>query len=231
MAQFPARLKFDKFGKIIISESNRDIINIIRESQQRQQELTRQDVIEKLSDYILLENKLDTRPNLWVRYINIKDGKLRTGGFPIRNEENEEFIVLKNISLNFTFSIKRKDVLLFQKIPKHSLMLLSEKALNIINKYESKQGKLYTALGAKFRILKSSKTVAGLARELGVDRKSLGKAYRLQKLKFKNFILFKLDQEQVDELEVDVDSLGDDEIKENRFRNQLLSIIDLFYKN
>jgi hypothetical protein len=186
------RLDFDEHGILRDTPNNRRIISKISTLETG---LSRQQVIDKLKGYRLLTNKNDTTNRRWTRYININDGLLRAGGFPIRNETTEEFIVMKNVSKRFTFSIRKEDVILFEKLPKDSPFLMDDDVFNVLSVYHNKTGPEYVALHLKdIQDIKMEKanTVASISRQTGLNRGGLGRAFRERRGQYKGWFLFRL---------------------------------------
>ena len=222
------RLEFDENNQIVPSLENLRILQI--EAVEPKHGLTREDVIQKLKGYRLLTNKLDTTNKRWTRYISKKDGMLRAGGFPIRNKPTEEFIVMKNVSKKFTFSINRDNVILMEKLPQDSLQLLSDTVLTLINEYRNKVGHLFVALSDNFDTLVSGSNVSSLAKSAVLNRGGLGKAFRLNKIKYKNFFIFKLTKEDFDLLNERVDTLTPEDKLGNRgVSPEIMQIVNEYY--
>jgi len=225
------RLEFDDDNKIIPSLQNLRILNIT--AVEPKHSLTRVDVLRKLQGYRLITDKLQTTTKHWTRYIDINDGFLRAGGFPIRNKPEEEFIVFKNVSKKFTFSVKRENVILMEKLPQTSMLLLSSTVLQLIMEFKSKaRGRLFVSMKDNFNALHFDKNKSGIAKKSEVNRSAMGRAYTSGKVKYKNFFLFKLSPDDKDELETKMNALTSAEKLGNRgIPIDLLQIIDRFYPN
>lgn len=189
------RLEFDEDRSILLTDENVRILTI----EPVESNITRRDVLRKLIGYKKVSSN-NTNNRRWTRFINKKDGLLRTGGFPIRNDPDEEFIVLKNVSKKFTLSINKNDVVLFEKIPKRSLDFYIPGAQRLIRKYRNKNGKKFVALKGDFSDLKESSSMAGLTRLTGLSRGSLGKNFRENNLFQGNYLLFKMSAEEFRQL-------------------------------
>ena len=225
------RLEFDDNQELIPSVENLRILQIV--AAEPKHSIRRADVLQKLQGYRLLTNKLDTNSKRWTRFINTQDGMLRAGGFPIRNKPEEEFIVLKNVSKKFTFSIKRDEVILMEKIPQDSGLLLSDTASALISEFRARpDGNQFIAVKDDFTILHSAMNNTMLAINAGINRGGLGKGFRLSKTKYKNFFLFKLSEEDKNELQTRLNALSEEDKLGNRgISPDLLHIIDRFYPN
>ena len=225
-----SRLEFDEQGKLLPSLENLRILQI--EAEQPKHSIRRADVLEKLQGYRLLNNKLNTDNKRWTRYISTDDGMLRAGGFPIRNNPSEEFIVFKNVSKKFTFSVKRDNVILMEKLPKDSYLLLSDEVLGMISEFRDVRpdGDNFVAVPDDFSRVFSASTNTKLAEEIGVNRGALGKNFRTRKLKYKNYFIFKLGGADTQQLIQRVDGLSEEEKRGNRgIPDDLQEVIDTYY--
>lgn len=192
--QLPDRLDFDEErkegGKREALPTDRNLRLIDHDQASG---LSRQEVIDKLKGYRLVQSGT-TNPKNWVRYINTEEGILRGGGFPIRNDPDEPFIVLKNQSANFTWSIQKSNTILFYKVPKDSPLLLPDSIVSILAEYKSKSmdnNKNIVAIDKGGRVIKSDTSISGLATKINGGRNGLSKALRLGN-RFKGFYLMKL---------------------------------------
>jgi hypothetical protein len=226
------RLEFDENNKLIPSLDNLRILQI--EAAEPKHLLRRADVLEKLQGYRLLTNKLNTTTKRWTRYIDKSDGMLRAGGFPIRNDPNEEFIVMKNVSKKFTFSINRENVILMEKLPKDSMLLLSDEVMGLISEFRDvkQDGNQFVVVKDDFNTMFSAASNTVLAREAGLNRGGLGKAFRLRKVKYKDVFIFKLSEADKNELRERLNELSDEDKIGNRgIPLNLLQVIDQYYPN
>ena len=227
-----SRLEFDDNQQLIPSLENLRILQI--EAVQPKHSLRRADVLEKLQGYRLLTNKLNTTNNRWTRYIDKDDGFLRAGGFPIRNKPEEEFIVFKNVSKKFTFSIKREKVILMEKLPQSSMLLLSDAVLGLVSEFRDVKpdGNQFVVVSDDFNNLWSAPNNTQIARLSGLNRGGLGKSFRLRKVKYKNAFIFKLSQADKEELQTRLDNLSEEDKIGNRgIPLNLLQVIDRYYPN
>mgnify|MGYP003649349637 CR=1 FL=1 len=226
-----ARLEFDANRQLVPSVENLRILEV--EAVQPKHSLTRADVLEKLQGYRLLIDKFATNTRHWTRYIDTSDGFLRAGGFPIRNQRNEEFIVLKNVSKKFTFSIKRANVILMEKIPKGETDLLGDIAKKLIEKFQRRSdgsGTKFVAIKQDFSVIAKTDSVAELSRVIGVNRGTLGKKFREETGKHKDFFLFRLTPENAKKLKRRARELTEEEIAGGGdIPDNLMNIIDRFY--
>ena len=227
------RLEFDENNQIVPSLENLRILQI--KAVEPKHSLTRIVVLEKLQGYRLLTDKLDTTTKRWTRYINKDDGMLRAGGFPIRNKPEEEFIVFKNVSKKFTFSVKRSEVILMEKLPQDNPLLLSDEVLGLISEFRDVKpdGNQFVVVKDTFdEPLISAPNNTQIARLSELNRGGLGKAFRLRKLKYKNFFIFKLSQADKEELQTRLNALSASDRLGNRgIPLNLLSVIDRYYPN
>lgn len=172
--------------------------------------LTKQQVLEKLVGYRILQDNSRTTPRRWTRYIDFKDGILRTGGFPIKN--TGEFIVFKNVSKKFTFSVRNENIILFEKVPdkdQNPLNFFNKFTRDLVNKHKAKPiGINYIAvrddLVDGIKTARSVKSLADLME--GVSRKSLGLAFKEYpaRFKFKNWWIFRLSDADEETLTLDI---------------------------
>ena len=220
------RLEFGADKQLIPSLENLRILGI--EAEQKKSSLTRADVIQKLQGYKLITNKLNTTTRRWTRYIDKEDGFLRAGGFPIRNEPNEEFIVMKNVSKRFTFSINRERVILMEKIPKNAAELISVPAQDLIRDFRSRDGSgvQYVALKDDFTEVKSEENNTALARTIEVNRGALGRKFRSNAGKHKEWFLFRLGFDDIRDLREQI-PLQDAVLQ--GIPDNLQAVIDRFY--
>ncbi len=219
------RLEFNEQGELLSTLRNLEILQI--QAQQKKSSLSRRDVIEKLQGYRLLTDKLDTHNNRWTRFIDLDDGFLRAGGFPIRNKPFEEFIVLKNVSKKFTFSIKRSNVILMDKLPRDSPSLLTDDAFALATDFGNRNsGSLFVSLSGDFQTVQKSNSVSGLARLIGINRGGLGRNFKNQSQQYKGFYLFKLSIADYQELQVAIERIGNVKIG---ISDDLMEVIDRFY--
>ena len=187
-----SRLEFDENRELVPSLENLRILQI--EAEQKKSSLTREDVIQKLQGYRLLTDKLNTTNRRWTRYIDKEDGFLRAGGFPIRNEPSEEFIVMKNVSKRFTFSINRAKVILMEKLPKGSIELISQEGQQLVIDFVNRSGSgtNFVALKDDFSVVHRANNNTALSRLIQVNRGALGRKFRANSGKHKDWFLFKL---------------------------------------
>ena len=227
-----SRLEFDDNQQLIPSLENLRILQITPD--QPKHLLRRADVLSKLQGYRLLTDKLDTTNNRWTRYIDKDDGFLRAGGFPIRNKPEEEFIVFKNVSLKFTFSVNRANVILMEKLPQNSMLLLSNAVLELVSEFRDAKpdGNQFVVLSDNFNNLFSAPNVTQIARLSALNRGALGRAFTQRKIKYKNAFIFKLSQADKEELQTRLDALSDEDKLGNRgIPDDLMQIINRFYPN
>ena len=225
-----SRLEFDENKDLVPSLENLRILQI--EAVKKKNTLDRDDVLQKLKGYRLLTNKLNTTTKRWTRYIDINDGFLRPGGFPIRNKPNEEFIVFKNVSLKFTFSVKRDNVILMEKLPKGSQELVAEKPQliieNAIQRHNTTKDR-YVAIPNDFSGIFNHTSISQLSRLLEVNRGALGRSFKRANHTFKNFFVFKLSNVDIAELKEDIDDLEPEDLEVPDIRPPLMAVIDRFY--
>ena len=221
------RLEFDEERNLMPTLNNLRILQI--EAVQKKHTLTRFDVLEKLKGYSLIANKFNTTNNRWTRYIDTEDGFLRGGGFPIRNKPEEPFLVLKNVSQKFTFSIQRETVILFEKIPKNSPLLNNPTINDLVSEFRDKSGSLYVTMDDNFAV-EASLSMAQLARTLKVNRGSLARKFRGEVEKHKQYYLFRLTPGDRDMLIHRVANLTDAEREGNScIRPSVLDVINHYY--
>lgn len=221
-----SRLEFDENNDLVVSPENLRILMI--EPEQKKTDLTRTDVFDKLRGYRLLTDNNKTNIKRWTRYININDGLLRAGGFPIRNMPNEEFIVMKNVSKKYTFSIKKSEIVLMEKKPvEHNI---SDEAFAFISQFHNKpQGINIVAFDKSFRDgIKESLTYKDTAGLMGVDRKALSVAFRNGRVIFKKkWFIFKLNDEDTKDLSNRLRSINPTEI--GTHDANIIEIINRYY--
>lgn len=221
-----SRLEFDENNDLVVSPENLRILMI--EPEQKKTDLTRTDVFDKLRGYRLLTDNNKTNIKRWTRYININDGLLRAGGFPIRNMPNEEFIVMKNVSKKYTFSIKKSEIVLMEKKPvEHNI---SDEAFAFISQFHNKpQGRNIVAFDKSFRDgIKESLTYKDTAGLMGVDRKALSVAFRNGRVIFKKkWFIFKLNDEDTKDLSNRLRSINPTEI--GTHDANIIEIINRYY--
>ncbi len=197
---------------------------------EKKSDLTRADVIRKLQGYRLITNKLNTNNRRWTRYIDIGDGFLRPGGFPIQNKPADEFIVMKNVSKKFTFSIKRDNVILMEKIPAGDDDLLDPRTRALVDEFNAKpRGNIFIVMSGDLSTFHSNNSAAAISRDSGFNRGSLSRAFRnnLQKFKKTNF-LFKLSPADVTLLNNRRQALGVIPFG-NGIPPDLMAVINRFY--
>ena len=221
-----SRLEFDENKELIPSLENLRILEI--QAVQKKNTLTRADVLTKLAGYRLITDKFATNNRRWTRYIDVNDGFLRPGGFPIRNQRNEEFIVFKNVSKRFTFSAKRRNIILMEKLPKDAIELISTEGQNIVIDFvgRSGSGTNLVALKDDFTQVSRANNVAALSRLLGVNRGALGRKFRGDTHRFKNYFIFKLSLGDVNDLN---ELIPLDNANLSGIPADLMAIIDRFY--
>ncbi len=225
-----SRLEFGDDNVIVPSLENLRILQI--EAVEPKHSLSRDVVLQKLQGYRLLTNKLDTNTRRWTRYIDKDDGFLRAGGFPIRNRGDEEFIVFKNVSKKFTFSVKREKIILMEKLPSDSLDLLSDATLSIISEFRDVKpnGDKFVVLEDDFDSIFVAPNKTQIARISGLNRGGLARAFASRRVKYKNFFIFKLSQTDADELEGRMEDLSDEERLGRRgIPDNLMAVINRFY--
>tara|TARA_R110000868_G_scaffold54184_2_gene169659 strand:- start:638 stop:1432 length:795 start_codon:yes stop_codon:yes gene_type:complete len=223
------RLEFDENRQLRPTLENLRILQI--EPVQKKSTLTRDDVIQKLSGYSLLTNKYNTTNNRWTRYIDTDDGYLRGGGFPIRNNANEPFIVMKNVSQKYTFSIQRETVILFEKIPKGSPLLTNPVINNLVSEFRDKRdGSLYVAMNDIDFAISSSLSIAELSRLTSVNRGILARKFRGNEVRHKQFYLFRLSKADLDLLTNRVGDLSEtDKLGNSGVMPDVMTIINHYY--
>lgn len=225
-----SRLEFDENKELLPTLANLRILEI--EAVQKKNTLTREDVLQKLKGYRLLTNKLGTTNRRWTRYIDVNDGFLRPGGFPIRNLPSEEFIVFKNVSKRFTFSAKRRNIILMEKLPKDALELIADRPTEIIIDYVNRhnpEGNRFVALKDDFSRVKGENNVSALARTLSVNRGALGRRFRVNDNRFKNYFIFRLSLGDENELRTQIRELDDTDLEVPDIPANLMAVIDRFY--
>ena len=215
--EFQQRTQPGKLELIDDDPTNIEILEIVPE----EPNIQRQEVIEKLRGYILLEDKFATSNRRWIRYINVKDGLLRTGGFPIKNNRQDEFIVLKNVSKRFTLSIKRDDVIIFEKQPGDILPDNIQRLFNnILN-----QGKNIVIITNDLQNIYTGRTMTEAARNAGINRNSVSRAFKNNKKYVKKNYLFKMTDEELANVRQQIQGiqLG------NNIPANVMAIINRFY--
>ena len=151
----------------------------------------------------------------WCRMLKRTDNgyEFRTGGFLIHNDIDDEFIVFKNRSKNFTFAIPYRDLVLFRHNPnKRSLTQSAETFVrNLMNFTLNSNADFLVALdittgnvfstenrrGAVKRIINQIRIETG---SVPFDRSSLQRNIRQNKNTINNFIIGYLNRENLDEL-------------------------------
>ena len=204
------RLEFDDEKQIVPSVENLRILSI--EADEKMTSLSKYDILDKLENYRVLEDRYNTTPKRWTRYINRFDGLLRAGGFPIRNNRDEEFIVMKNVSKKFTFSIKRSEVILFQHKGKNPIDL-SQPAKAVVSKFNQKTGNtgMYVAVSQDFKSINGAMSLAALSRLIDGSKGGLTKAFKAGNNVYKNFFIFRLSNEDFELLKTDIGELSEED--------------------
>lgn len=182
-------------------------------------DLSRIQVIDKLKGYRLLVNKDNTTNRRWIRFINIEQGKLRTGGFPIKNEG--EFIVLKNVSKKITLSIKKDNVIIFEKVPAGILPPNIQELFNNL----SNTGNNYVIISPDLQFIFTGRTMTQVARNANMNRNSVSRAFGANRRMIKKHYLFRMTNEELENVRTlleDVD-LGDN------IDPQVMEIINRYY--
>lgn len=84
-----------------------------------QEKLTKDEIKQKLKDYIPVEDITKLPVGIHIRYFSInpktKEKKFRTGGFVSRIDSKYRYIILRN-DINKSWSVQLKDSILFQKM-------------------------------------------------------------------------------------------------------------------
>lgn len=201
-ADLANRLEFDEEKRLIEdSVINEEILSIIPE--EPKESLTRSMVINKLYGYQLLTNKLNTKPRRWYRYINKNDGLLRAGGFVIKNDSADEFVVFKNVSKNYTFSVKRDDIIMFEKMPKGDPYYFGDKTYKLWKRVEDKHASnkpIMVVFDSDLQMLFGSRNVSEVAMKTKTTRVSVKKAAD-RGGKMKNFYIFRYNDNDLDWLD------------------------------
>ncbi len=224
------RLEFDDDRNLLPTLENLRILQI--PALEKKSSLTRDDVLRKLQGYRLITNKLNTNNRRWTRYIDINDGFLRPGGFPIQNKPADEFIVFKNVSKHFTFSAKRDNIILMEKIPKGDEDLIDPRTKALVREFSNKpRGNIFIVMSEDLGTFHSNTSAAAISRDTGFNRGSLSRAFRngLPKFKKTNF-LFKLNPADVTLLNTRRQALGIIPIG-NGIPPNLMAVINRFYPN
>lgn len=201
------RLQYDpETNKLLQNETNREILDIDPEDF-----LSKSDIIEKLKGYRLVEDMDNLKGRTWYRYINKNQGLLRTGGFVLKN--TPEFIALKNVSKRFTFSVKKSDIYLFEKVKGGITPPELEPFFN-------KEGTRYVLLSFDMENMFVDTSISGIARQGETSRSSIQRVIKQGKNSLKKFYFFRINQEDVDKLTEIKDS-----IEINNFDPKVLRII------
>ena len=230
-AQGLRRLDFDEHGIIKFTENTREILS---SQPANNTPLTRDQVLFKLRGYRLLTDKFDTVPKKWIRYIDNDDKILRGGGFPIKNDRDDEFIVLKNTSLKLTFSINRGNVVLFEKLPKADLLNFSSAVRSILHIYKSfevpNRGR-FVVIRDDFNRVEDETSAARLSTKIDEPRKSLGNAFRVRRPKFKNYFIFRLSESQVVSIKEAINGLSEEQkqSKQDIVRDDVIEEVNRYY--
>ena len=224
MEEFPERLDFVN-GKLQATARNVKLLSI--DPKTRKNALTRAQVLEKLENYRLIK-PFETKTNRWTRYINIKDGFLRAGGFVIRNEKSEDFLVFKNVSANFTFSVKRKDIILFERIPKDSVAVTAQVNV-VIQQFQKTTGSMRVAVDNAIKTVIIAPNISKLASEANLNRGGLSRAFKAERNAYKNFLIFSLSKKDANALKKKILNIPE---KDKRFKlipDNVMEIINRFY--
>lgn len=220
-AQGLQRLKFqetDEPGKKTLIRD--DPLNIeILSRPAEEGDLERLQVIDKLKGYRLLDDKNNTTNRRWIRYINVNDGKLRTGGFPIKNEA--EYIVLKNVSKKITLSIRKDDVIIFEKVPSG---ILPENIQNLFDNI-SGTGNIYVIISPDLQFIYTGRTINEVAINSNINRNSVSRAIRGNRGIIKKHYLFKMTNDELENVRTSLENvdLGDG------VDSRVLEVINRFY--
>lgn len=201
------RLQFDPItDQILSNETNREILS----KQATDPVDTKQKAIDKLKGYRLVEDMDNLLGRTWYRYINKYDGILRTGGFVLKNDE--EFIALKNVSKRFTFSIKKNNVYLFEKVKGGFIPPELQPFL------DKEPGNRYVLLSKDLDTMLVDTSISGIARKGGVGRSTIQRVIKLNKKMVKNYHFMRLNQEDIDELNRIIGTIEFDNLDPNVVR-------------
>jgi hypothetical protein len=223
--EHPDRLQFDEHKNLIANNDlNTRILNIVPELV-----IDRNVVLDKLEGYRLVrDNNTSTRN--WTRYISVLDKKLRAGGFPIKNDPQDEFIVFKNVSKNFTFSVKRVDVILIEKIPKKDLdELLTKPLKDLFNKYEQ-QGKNFLAIKNTFdEDIVEANNINKLSKAIGISRNAITNTFKAGKKISKEYYLFKFSTQDKELFINEYNEIPQEDRTLIKIPKDLMEIINKYY--
>tara|TARA_R110000868_G_scaffold50863_6_gene161933 strand:+ start:6951 stop:7601 length:651 start_codon:yes stop_codon:yes gene_type:complete len=213
------RLDFNKRNTLKRTVENRAILD--NESKLGNQ--TREEMLEKLQKYRLVNDDNNTKK--WHRYININDGQLRGGGFIIKNEPSSPFIAFKNVSLGYTFSVQKEDIILFE----NKGVLISQEMTSLLRrlKRNDNENKKVIVYITSDNVLYRERTIVGLARISGGSKNGISNALRNGKNIYKNGYVFRLTKEEVDELEIEFPTI--DKTPVNTDLAEIEDVLDLLF--
>ena len=209
-----------KKGKILDTAKNREILS----NSENKENITKSQAIEKLRHYRVVEDNGVTS-NKWHRYININDGKLRGGGFIIKNDPSQPFIAFKNVSLNFTFSAQRDDIILFESKGQDAL---SDDMKRFVGKFARLSGsnkENYIIIPPPFDTVVSARTKAELMRATGIAKSTLNDALRKKRHQIRKGLVFQLNNNELDILRTDLQNVRPGSAD----MDAVLEIINLFF--
>ncbi len=214
--------------QLVNNEVNKEILN----KKKTTKKLSKIDILDLLSNYRIVKDIESVRygNRRWYRYI-IKglNGKwsFRRGGFLIHRDMEKGFIVLVNVSANFSFSVPIKNTILFESLRKKDNYV--KKIKDFIKKYfTERSGKILVFINEDFTKIKSFKTQTEAIKDTEFDIRLSGlkKALRLGKFEYKKNLLNKVSQEVLEKLTGDFEELDTKKIFFNEEFKKIQRIID-----
>jgi len=230
---FSSRLKFTNTGKNRIGlldikdKETREVLG-----KEPQKDFTKQEIINKLKDYKLITDNNDIQLRLWYRYINRDDGVLRGGGFLIKH--TDKFLALKNVSLNFTFSIQKEDVILFEKKKKSNLKDILPEFKDLFFEFKEKTGNVFILADQTGKSFHQGNSIRQLVNNTpNASMNGVGKAFRKKNDKYKTFFLFKMNNDDTIRFKIRYENTTIEERKEDEeeidIDKDVLQVINRFY--
>jgi len=214
--------------QLINNDKNKEILN----KKKTTKKLSKLDILDLLSNYRPVKDiesvKFGNRR--WYRYI-IKglDGKwtFRRGGFLIHRDMEKGFVVLVNVSQNFSFAVPLKNTILFESLQKKDNYV--KKIKDFIKKYfTERDGNILVFINEDFTKIKSFKTQKEAINDTEFDIRISGlkKALRLGKFEYKKNLLNKVSEETLKNLTREYEELDIKKIFFNEEFKKIQQIID-----